>query len=85
MQVTKHKNIENIKKKIVETCYTKLKKEHVRNMIETWIETFPVVGWDALDLGPVLCYLVCYVWIVTCVGANTVAHDKHLALQHYLI
>jgi hypothetical protein len=43
------------------------------------------VGWDALDLGPVLCYLVCYVWIVTCVGTDTVVHDKHLELQHYLI
>ncbi len=42
-------------------------------------------GWDALDVWPVLCYLVCYVWIVTCVGADTVAHDKHLELQHYLI
>jgi hypothetical protein len=33
--VIKPRNIENIKEKIVETCYTKLEKELVKNMIET--------------------------------------------------
>jgi hypothetical protein len=31
-QVTKDHNIGNIKQKIIEPCYTKLKKELVRNM-----------------------------------------------------